>query len=198
MCEAPGCLRESWNAYRAGASFLKMKGVARPQQTFETFRETPENKESFEAMKALATGKSNFFLLLIYGGVGNGKTHLANAMTIFLNEHGQDCRYFIVADLMSSLRGTIAKGESVDDLINTIRDFSALILDDYKPDLGTAFEQDVVEQIINHRYAFMLPTVLITNADWKSLPERIVSRFSEPGVGKVILNGASDYRAGAT
>ena len=194
MCPAPGCLKESWEAYRQGGEFLQTKGVARPQQTFETFRKLQGTEMAYQAMKLWAEGTKEFTLLLIYGGVGNGKTHLASAATILLNQNGTDCRYFIVGELMSALRGTIARGGDVEEEINTVRRFDALILDDYKPDLGTPFEQDVMERIINHRYAFCLPTVLITNVDVELLPERVKSRFLEKCLGKVVVNDGKDFR----
>jgi DNA replication protein DnaC len=194
-CDAPGCLQDTWHAYRQGADFLRKVGVSRPTQTFETFKVNAETQEAYEAVKAFAEGTANFCMLLIYGGVGNGKTHLANAAAIYLNQQGQDCRYFVVPDLLSSLKGAIAQGEDIDAQINVIREYANLILDDYKPSLETPFDQDTIEQIITHRYAFLLPTVLITNEPWDALPERIVSRFKEPGIGRVVYNRGNDYRA---
>ena len=54
-----------------------------------------------------------------------------------------------------------------------------------------------LEHIVDCRYREQLITVVISNKDLMQLNEksvRIVSRFSDPDVSRIVLNEADDYR----
>ena len=59
---------------------------------------------------------------------------------------------------------------------------------------GSAWEYGQLEEIINHRSHENLFTILTTNRDLTELPERVVSRFQDPDIGRVVLNSGKDYR----
>lgn len=70
-----------------------------------------------------------------------------------------------------------------------------LILDDVgMGGSGSEWEYGQLEEIIGVRYRERLFTILTTNRNLTELPERIVSRFNDPEVGRVILNSAGDFR----
>jgi len=70
-----------------------------------------------------------------------------------------------------------------------------LILDDVgMGGSGSEWEYGQFEEIVVHRYREKLFTIMTTNRDISELPERIVSRFREQGVGMIVLNEGEDYR----
>lgn len=193
-CPAPGCLRESFEAYRSGGKSLTKKGVSSKKKTFEAFnKDVAGVQEAYQAFYELAYNKTDLPFLLVYGGVGNGKTHLCEATTIVLHNRGIDARLYTVADLMSKLHDSISK-DSTESEIKMLKEFPALILDDLGVEYGSLWELSKIEEIIDARYREQLITVLTTNRDLNQISERIVSRFSDPSMSRCLLNSARDYR----
>ena len=194
-CDAPGCLEESFQVYRHGSTFLKHKGVSRPHLTFESFQLLEGTEEAFESMRALAYGTAPFIFLALTGGSGNGKTHLANAFVRVVNFRGLDCRLYTIADLLSHLNeGINDEAYGYEARVAEVKNFSLLVLDDFKPEYASRRGADRIEEIIDYRYRNLLPTVLISNRDIGELPERIVSRFSDSEIGRIVANRGADYR----
>jgi len=170
-------------------------GVSNPNHTFENFKPLPGTKEAYEAFKALAEGTGKPFLLC-YGGVGNGKTHLLEALALKLRERGIVSRIWVVADFLAYLRRMMRESrEDVDAVIENYQSGKgALLFDDFGMEYGTDWEMSVMERIINGRYRARSITVIVTNKDLDSLPVRVVSRFFDPDIGSVVLNSARDFR----
>ena len=140
-CDYPGCHKDQWEAKRRSPGAMKNKGIDKPGQTFETFKPLKGTKEAFEKAKALAKGDANFISLLIFGDVGNGKSHLASATAMVLNQRGITCRFYVVADMFAYIRDGISVNE-FDERKQAIKDSMALVLDDYKPEFATLAQQD--------------------------------------------------------
>lgn len=169
-------------------------GVSNLNHTFENFKVVPGTKEAYEAFKALAEGTGKPFLLC-YGGVGNGKTHLLEALALRLRERGIISRVWVVADFLSYLRRLMCEGkEDMDVVIERYQSGCAVLFDDFGMEYGTDWEMSVMERIINGRYRARAITVVNTNKDLDELPVRVVSRFFDPDIGIVVLNSASDFR----
>lgn len=172
-------------------------GVSSLERTFETFEVLPGTAETHKAFKALAEGQTERPLLLCYGGVGNGKTRLCEAAIIALYKRGLFCRYLTMARLMRSLKAAMRTGaiSSFDVLLERFCREPRLVLDDVgMGGSGSEWEYGQLEEIVNERYRERLLTILVTNRDLEELPERIVSRFSDPAVGVIVLNSGADYR----
>jgi len=191
-CDSPGCMRDSFNQYKSGGQYMKSKGVNVNKQTFENFKDRPGTRDAFMAMKSLADGNDKPFCL-IYGGVGNGKTHLCQAAVRELLSRGIDTRYYTVADLIALLKIGI-QDNTTDKTIRALEKYPGLVLDDWGVEYGTEWEQSKLEQIIDRRYQERLITVVTTNKEIDKLPERVISRFMDPGISQVALNEATDYR----
>jgi len=102
-----------------------------------------------------------------------------------------------MATLMRGLKRTLGHEPTIsyDDLLNSYCSNDRLILDDVgMGGSGSEWEYGQLEEIVVARYRERLFTIITTNRDLKELPERIVSRFSDPNVGRVILNTGKDYR----
>jgi len=199
-CTAKGCIVDSRQKYQQGESYMKKIGITQPWCSFEKFHRIKGTEDAYKAFYNLAYGEADLPFLLCYGGVGNGKTHLCQALAVVLNWRGVNVRLYVVADLVSSLKQAIPTLTMDADLLK-LKEMDALILDDlgfqkdgeqYK--LGTDWEESKLEEILVARYRNRLITVLVTNGDAKLLPERILSRFSDPDVSQLVLNSAPDYR----
>lgn len=172
-------------------------GVASLSNTFEKFKAVPGTQKALAAFKTLASGKAEWKMLLCYGGVGNGKTHLCEATAIALYKRGIFCRVLTMARIMRALKECMGSAAltSYDELLSNYCYAERLILDDVgMAGSGSEWEYGQLEEIIVVRYRESLFTIMTTNRDLSELPERIVSRFRDPSVGMVVLNEGADYR----
>lgn len=175
----------------------KSLGVASLDNTFENFKPAPGTSKALAAFKALASGKTRWKMLLCYGGVGNGKTHLCEATSITLYKRGGFCRVLTMARIMLALKQCMGPERitSYEELIDRYCRCSHLIIDDVgMGGSGSEWEYGQLEEIVVIRYRERLFTILTTNRDLTELPERITSRFQDPDVGRVVLNEGADYR----
>lgn len=167
--------------------------VASLDNTFENFVPVKGTEKALTAFKSMAEGNWNRKLLLVYGGVGNGKTHLCEATAIRLYKRGLFCRVLTMDRMMSALKQCMDSEPhiSYEKLLSNYCYADRLIIDDVE---GTNFEFEQLEKIVRVRYRERLFTILTSNRDITELPERIVSRFRDPDVGTVVLNEGDDYR----
>lgn len=192
-CPAPNCLLQSMKAHERGEPFARKHGVTEPTQIFATFEPVPGTENALKYAQALAQGESEFIWLLIYGGVGNGKTHLCNAIANEALSRGLSVRVTSVADLFSELRSSI-DDHGADKLMEEIKRTFLLVLDDLGVEYGTDWEQAKFDELMASRFANARPTVLTTNKDITNLPSRIRSRFEDRRLSRVAYNSAGDYR----
>ena len=172
------------------------------ENTFENFKPVPGTEKALAAFKAIASGQTDWKMLLVYGGVGNGKTHLCEATAIALYKRGLFCRVLTMDRIMWALKECIGSDShiSLEELQRNYCYAERLILDDVT---GTEWEFEQLEKIIRARYREHLFTILTSNLDIKPDPknpsrpfisERIVSRFRDPDIAMLILNQGADYR----
>jgi len=168
-------------------------GVASLDNTFENLKPWLGTEKAVATFKALASGKTSWKMLLEFGGVGNGKSHHCEATSIALYKRGLYCRVQTMDRLAGYLHDCLKKDSprSVEDVIYSFSHSERLILDDVA---GSEWEMQQLDKIIRYRYRENLFTVLTSNLDSTELPERIVSRFSDPEKGRLILNKGEDYR----
>jgi DNA replication protein DnaC len=155
------------------------------EMTFETFDTqtgvTPEHRQNLERALAIARSYAEQpqGWLLLLGGYGSGKTHLAAAIANFQQELGNQVLFVTVPDLLDYLRLTFSPGAttSFDRRFQTVRNAPLLILDDVGTESATAWAKEKLFQVINHRYVALLPTVLTTSKALEELDERLQSRL---------------------
>jgi len=162
-------------------------------QTFQTFKVNPDTKPMIDALRMLSNPDPPFRLLLIYGTVGNGKTHGCNALAYALIQKQVAIKAWTVADLFANLRASIGTN-TLEQELTTLKNHKVLILDDWAKEYASGWEIARMEEVIDYRYRQGLATVLTTNRPLAELPDRIVSRFSERGIGKRVENKAKDWR----
>lgn len=174
---------------------LKLTSLA---HTFDKFQVLAGLSGAYDCFNRMAGDKYKPFLLC-YGGIGNGKTYLCEALSIALYKKGIRCGVTLWADLVRTLKRLMFRPRAndipYDEYFENVRQASHLILDDVGMGTGgTDWEFGELEDIINYRYKERLFTVVTTNRDIDDLPERVVSRFSDPQVGIIVINKGRDYR----
>lgn len=159
---------------------------------------------SREATKAFNTvlrwAKEPTGWLVLYGGKGNGKTHLAAAAANHLIAHDQPVLFVNVPEFLDWLRESYSRS-SFDDTEGTftrrfelVRDAPVLILDDLGAESDTPWANEKLYILLNYRLEMRQPTMITSNLRFEDFPGRLRSRLGEVGFSVVVHNPAPDYR----
>jgi DNA replication protein DnaC len=171
--------------------------------TFETFqpRGRPNlpafNQESLEQAFNLCRTYARDLdgWLLLQGGFGSGKTHLAASIANEAASLGIPTLFLTVPDLLDSLRASFDSDDvSFEDRFDQIRRAALLVLDDFGTQSATEWAREKLFQILNYRYINRLPTVLTTNLALDELDGRIRSRLNDSALVRQVKIQAPDYR----
>jgi len=137
--------------------------------------------------------------LVLTGGNGCGKTHLAAAIANYRLDRGDSVGFANVPDLFDQLRATFGTGasERYDVVFQRLLDSPLLILDDLGAQQASPWAKEKLYQLLNHRHLAALPTVITTNLEPRELEPRIASRMADLDLSIVYEVSAPDYRIGA-
>ncbi|HHX64594.1 MAG TPA: ATP-binding protein [Chloroflexi bacterium] len=172
--------------------------------TFETFsdrrgeldkHQSARLRQAINTVKEYAEHPANW--LLLRGGYGVGKTHLAAAAANKVVSSGMRVLFVVTSDLLDHLRATYQPGSPVtyDQRFNEVRRAWLLVLDDLGVQNATPWAQEKLFQILNYRYAGGLPTIItVSNSDWERLDERLQSRLMDASVCTLIDFDVPTYR----
>ena len=164
-------------------------------RTFGSFVKRPGTEAAIKAFRDMAEGRGKPFLLC-YGTYGNGKTHLLQAMIWRLYERGIICVYstfeMLLQRIKSGMRPDSISG--ADFITQKICEQKWLAIDDFGLGSETKWAESRLDIIIDYRYRYRLPTVLVTNRDLTEIPPRVESRFADPDRSVVVVNEGKDYR----
>ena len=146
--------------------------------------------------RALAYAQKPDGWLVLKGGYGCGKTHLAAAIANQRLAMGHPVLFVSTPDLLDHLRATYSPSSDTtyDDRFEQVRNAPMLILDDLGTQSNTEWAQEKLYQIFNHRYNTRLPTIVTTNQELESIEIRIRSRMVDPGLVQVVHVAAPDFR----
>ncbi len=150
---------------------------------FDNYIEGDCNRLARSAGHAVAKkpGITSFNPLMIYGGVGLGKTHLVNAIGNEIKKQHHDKRVIYVASEKFTNQFIEAlKNNNIQDFINFFRDVDVLILDDVQFLKEKEKTQEIFFHIFNHLHQSGKQVIMTSDCapkDLKGLQERLVSRF---------------------
>jgi DNA replication protein DnaC len=137
--------------------------------------------------------------LVLLGGYGCGKTHLAAAIANYRLAQGQPVVFAAVPDLLDHLRATYRPNSPVayDQRFENTRTTALLILDDLGTQSSTPWAMEKLYQIFNYRYNAQLPTVITSNCPLEEIDARLRSRMVDPLLATVCAIEAPDFRGQA-
>lgn len=166
-----------------GLKKISIDSQLNPVFSFDSFVEGECNRLGRSAGLAVSTrpGGTSFNPLMIYGGVGLGKTHLAQAIG---NEIKRNFKKKVVL-YVSSEKFTnqfieAIKNNSINDFLNFYQLVDVLILDDVQFFANKERTQDIFFHIFNHLHQSGKQLILTSDVppkDLKGLEERLLSRF---------------------
>jgi len=138
--------------------------------------------------------------LVLYGGKGNGKTHLAAAAANHLIARGRPVLFVNVPEFLDWLRESYSR-PSFDDTEGTftrrfelVRDAPVLVLDDLGAESDTPWANEKLYILLNYRLEMRQPTMITSNLRFEDFPGRLRSRLGEVGFSVLVHNPAPDYR----
>ncbi len=155
--------------------------------TFDSFK---GNDKLVEALKQIAKSDED---IVLFGGTGSGKTHLAIAVMHYLGRG----HFTTVPELLLRIRSTFKDGAREDeaDVIRDLAGHELLVLDDLGAEKTTEYSITTFYLIIDRRIRDGKRTIVTTNLTLQGVEEkldaRIASRLSEMMNVKINM---PDYR----
>ena len=137
--------------------------------------------------------------LLLYGDYGVGKTHLVTAVANYLVYTYGVSAYFVTAPeliskIQKSIRSYIQDGE---DIKRTAKEVDVLILDDLGREKSNEWNQQILFELVDHRYRAKKPMLITSNLT----PHQLSFQVGEATISRLInmsecieITG-TDYRA---
>ncbi len=185
-----------------------MRRAEIPERYFDARFETyvPPTDDAAKALRTVQAYGESFTSardggngLILCGGVGTGKTHLAISAMHSVLAQGYSARFAVLLDAMRSIKETYRKDSAATESAAIAR-FTGpdlLVLDEIGSQYGSDAEKMLLFDIMNERYNRMRPTILISNLAKPRLTEylgdRVVDRMREGGGRMVVFDWAS-YR----
>ena len=163
--------------------YLKHESQLNHQYSFDTYIEGDCNRLARSAGYAVAQnpGSTSFNPLMIYGGVGLGKTHLVQAIGNEIRK--ADARKFVLyvsSEKFTSQFIESLKNNNVQNFTNFYLQVEALILDDVQFLAGKEKTQEIFFHIFNHLQQSGKQIIMTSDCpprDLHGLTERLLSRF---------------------
>lgn len=124
---------------------------------FDGAEETPELEKCRRYAENWETAKAQGIGLLLWGGTGNGKTYAAACIANSLIDRG-------VPTMITSFPRIIgAKFEDRPQIMEAIRRYPLLVLDDFGTERATDFALEMVYSVVDERYKTGKPLIVTTN-----------------------------------
>jgi len=154
-----------------------------PNYSFETFVEGESNRLARSAGFAVANkpGGTAFNPLLIYGGVGLGKTHLSHSIGIEIKKnHPSKTVLFVGSEKFTQQFIESVRNNNQNDFVHFYQMIDVLIIDDVQFFSGKEKTQDVFFHIFNHLHQTGKQIVLTSDkppVEMQGMEQRLLSRF---------------------
>jgi chromosomal replication initiator protein len=166
-----------------GIRNVKIESQLNPNYSFENFLEGDSNRLARSAGLAVAAkpGGTSFNPLLIFGGVGLGKTHLAHAIGVDIKDkYPEKTVLYISAEKFTQQYIDSVKKNNRNDFIHFYQIIDVLIIDDVQFLSGKTGTQDVFFHIFNHLHQNGKQVILTSDkapVDMQDIEQRLLSRF---------------------
>lgn len=134
--------------------------------------------------------------IFLYGLTGTGKTRLLAAAFNALMSNGCYPLYTLVPSLLDYVRQglDVPRGGEYAARFRAVQRAPILILDDLGAEARTAWGEETLFKLLDHRYREALPTAVASNPLPKDLEPRIASRLQDRVFSTALLMAGPDYR----
>lgn len=166
-----------------GLKKINVESQLNPNYSFENLVEGDCNRLARSAGFAVANkpGGTAFNPLLIYGGVGLGKTHLAHAIGIQIkNESPNKTVLYVSSEKFTQQYIDAVRNNNINDFVHFYQMIDVLIIDDVQYFAGKEKTQDVFFHIFNHLHQTGKQIVLTADkapVELVGFEQRLLSRF---------------------
>lgn len=166
-----------------GIRNVKIESQLNPNYSFDNFLEGDSNRLARSAGLAVAAkpGGTSFNPLLVFGGVGLGKTHLAHAIGVEIKDkYPEKTVLYISAEKFTQQYIESVKKNNRNDFIHFYQLIDVLIIDDVQFFSGKSGTQDVFFHIFNHLHQNGKQVILTSDkapVDMQDIEQRLLSRF---------------------
>jgi len=166
-----------------GLKKMQIDSQLNPIYTFEAFVEGDCNRVARRAGKTVAEkpGGTSFNPLVVYGGVGLGKSHLAQAIGNEVKRlHPNKVVLYVSSEKFINQFQDHSRNNAINDFIHFYQLIDVLILDDVQFFNRAEKTQDAFFAIFNHLHQSGKQLILSSDKppkDLEGLQERLLSRF---------------------
>jgi chromosomal replication initiator protein len=166
-----------------GLRKISVESNLNPNYSFENFVEGDCNRLARSAGFAVANkpGGTAFNPLLIYGGSGFGKTHLAHAIGIEVKKkHPNKTVLYVGSEKFTHQFIDAVKNNDTNDFIHFYQMIDVLIIDDVHFFAGKEKTQDVFFHVFNHLHQTGKQIILTSDkppVELQGMEQRLLSRF---------------------
>ena len=166
-----------------GLQKLKIDSQLSPNYTFNNFIEGDCNRLARSAGFAVSKNPAgtSFNPLLIYGGVGLGKTHLANAIGVEIKERfPEKTVLYVSAEKFTQQFIESIRNNTRNDFVHFYQLIDVLIIDDIQFFAAKEKTQDIFFHIFNHLHQHNKQIILTSDrapVDMSGVEQRLLSRF---------------------
>ena len=173
-------------------------------QYFRNYHPEDGQQKAFEAArefaKAYIEGKNDGTGLLLIGGVGSGKTHLAAAIinaildyipvpdseaeesAMYSDQSGgryYGIRFVCTVALLEEIRSSYDKDEDTQEIVQRYKTAKLLVLDDLGAERPSEWVRERLFDIIDYRYNECLPVIITSNANLQELRQHLGDRLCD-------------------
>lgn len=175
-------------------------------RTFASF-DAKRDREAFDACSKYAKAENLLELqrnsLLIAGGYGSGKTHLAAAVTQVLTDRGISVLFGTAIEHFDKIRDDF-EHTGLNKHVARMKSANVLVIDDLGKEKKSDWTKQVLFDVVNYRYEHKLPIIITTNLVSKDGKEfstlanhvegAVYSRICE--MCNIVVTKGGDYRQG--
>ena len=145
---------------------------------------TPEQKfvrSTVKAFRDAIASKQHWAVLVLFGGVGTGKTLLASELAeSLINNLSKSVRYCTAKQMIAEIQASYsAEGKSEEGEVLRFVQYDVLMLDEIDAKRDSDAANLLLTEVINRRYNEERPVVVITNQSFDSLAAFVGDRVDD-------------------